>query len=153
MCQQLSHLSTFSANAASQLDVLWHNGNTFGVDSAQVGILKETDQVSLASFLQSQYRGTLESEISLEVLCNFTYETLEWQFPDEKFCALLVTSDFTESNSSGPVPVGFLHTAGGWGTLTSGLGCQLLTWSLSSSGFSSGLLCSCHLDTMNENTD
>lgn len=127
-----THLSTFTTDAASQLDVLWHDGDTFGVNGAQVGVLKQTNQVSLTSLLKSQYSGALEAEISLEVLCDFTDETLEGQFPDQKLSALLVTSDFTKSDGSWPVSVWFLHTTSGWCTLASGLGGQLLARSLSS---------------------
>jgi hypothetical protein len=88
-------LSTFTPDATSQLDIFWHDCDTFGVNSAQVGVFEQSDQVSLAGLLESQDSRALESEISLEVLSNFTDQTLEWQFPDEQFCALLVTSDFT----------------------------------------------------------
>ena len=39
----VKHLSTFTTDAASQLDVLWHNCDTLGVNSAQVGVLKKTN--------------------------------------------------------------------------------------------------------------
>lgn len=126
-------LSTFATDSASQLDVLGHDGDTFGVDGAQVGVLEETNQVSLARLLESQHCRALEAQVGLEVLSDFTYETLEWQFPDEELGALLVTSDFTEGDGSWPVPVWFLHTTGGWCTFASGLSGQLFTWSLSSS--------------------
>jgi hypothetical protein len=144
-CVTHKRLGTFATDTASQLDVLWHDGDTLGVDSAQVGVLEQSYEVCFASLLKSQHSRALESQISLKVLGDFTNKTLEWQFPDQKLGALLVTSDFSESDSSWPVSVGFLHTTSGWGTLASGLGSQLLSWSLSSSGFSSGLLCSCHL--------
>ena len=138
-------LSTFTSDSASQLDVLWHDGDTLGVDSAQVGVFEESDQVSLAGLLESQDSRALESEISLEVLGDFTDQTLEWQFPDEQFCALLVTSDFTESDGSRPVPVWLLHSTSCWCALTSSLGGQLFARSLSSCRFTSGLLCTSHL--------
>ena len=46
-------LSTFSADTAGKLDVLWHDGHTLSVDGAEVGILEQTDQVSLTGLLQS----------------------------------------------------------------------------------------------------
>jgi histone H3 len=46
-------LSTLSTDAASKLDVLGHDGDTLGMDGAQVGVLKETNQVSLRGFLES----------------------------------------------------------------------------------------------------
>ena len=45
-------LGPFSSDSPSQLDILWHDGHTLGVDGAQVGVLKETNQVSLAGLLK-----------------------------------------------------------------------------------------------------
>jgi hypothetical protein len=42
----------------------------------------------------------LETQISFEVLCNFTDKTLEWQFADEQFRGLLVAPNFTEGDGS-----------------------------------------------------
>jgi hypothetical protein len=139
-------LSTFASDTAGKLDVLWHNGDTFCVDGTQVGILKKTNQVSLASFLESHDGGALESEISLEVLGDFSYQTLEWQFSDQELGALLVSSDLSESDGSWPVPVRLLHSAGGGCALTGSFGSQLLPRSLSSGRFSGCLLCSGHRD-------
>lgn len=44
-------LSTFTTNTTSQLNVFRHNGYTLGMDSAQVGVFKQTDQVGFRSFL------------------------------------------------------------------------------------------------------
>ena len=41
--QDLWCLSTFATDAACELDVLWHDGHTLGMDGAQVGILEESD--------------------------------------------------------------------------------------------------------------
>ena len=138
-------LSPLTTDTAGQLDVLGHDGHTLGVDGTQVGILKETDQVSLTSLLKGHDGGALEAEISLEVLGNLTDQTLEGQLADQELCALLVATDLTESHCSWPVPVGFLDTSGGWCTLASGLGGQLLTWGLASSGFTGSLLCTSHV--------
>ena len=141
-------LSPLATDTTSQLDVLWHDGDTLGVDGAQVGVLEETDQVGLASLLKGHDGGALESQIGLEVLGDFTDQTLEWQFPDEQLGALLVPSDFSQSDGSWPVPVGFLDSSGSRGALTSGLGGQLLPGGLASGGLSSCLLSSCHLDSI-----
>ena len=125
-------LSPLATDTTSQLDVLWHDGDTLGVDGAQVGVLEETDQVGLAGLLESHNGGALESQIGLEVLCDFSDETLEWQFPDEELGALLVSPDLSESHGTGPVPMWFLHTTGGWCTLSCGLGGQLLSRGLAS---------------------
>jgi len=52
-CEVCQNLSTFSTDTSCQLDVLGHDGDTLGVDGAQVGILKETDKVSFRCFLES----------------------------------------------------------------------------------------------------
>ena len=48
-----SNLGTFTADSAGKLDVLWHDGDTLGVNGTQVGIFEKTNQVGLASFLKS----------------------------------------------------------------------------------------------------
>ena len=45
--QVQNSLSTFATDAASELDVLWHDGYTLGVDCAKVGILEKTYEVVL----------------------------------------------------------------------------------------------------------
>jgi len=122
------------------LDVLGHDGDTLGVDGAQVGVLKQPDEVGLASLLQSSNGSRLESEISFEILGDFSDETLEGELPDEELGGLLVPPDLPESHSSGPVPVGLLHPSGGGSGLPGSLGGQLLPGSFSSGGFTSGLL-------------
>jgi hypothetical protein len=81
------------------------------VDSSQVGILKETDEVSLSSFLKSEDSGGLETEVGLEVLSNLTDKALEGQLADQELSGLLVLANFTKSDSSGPVSVGLLDSA------------------------------------------
>ena len=110
------------------------------MDGAQVGVLKESNQVSLAGLLQSHDGRALEAKISLEVLSDLTNKTLEGQLADEKLGGLLVTTDLTESDCSGPVTVRFLYTSGGRGALASGLSGQLLAWGFASGGFTCGLL-------------
>ena len=76
-CSGIHFLCTLATDAAGKLDVLWHDGDTFGMDSAKVGVLKQANQVSLRCFLQSHNSRGLESEISLEVLGDLTDESLE----------------------------------------------------------------------------
>ena len=141
-----TNLSALATDAAGQLDVLGHDGDTLGVDGAQVGVLEETDQVGFAGLLKSHDGGALEAELGLEVLSDLTDQALEGQLADEKLGALLVATDLTESDGTGPVTVRLLHSAGGWGGLASCLGGQLLTGSLSSGRFASGLLGTGHFD-------
>ena len=69
-------LSAFSTDTSCQLDVLWHDGDTLGVDGAQVGVFEESDQVSLGCFLESHHGWALESQVGLEVLGDSRPQTL-----------------------------------------------------------------------------
>ena len=89
------------------LDVLGHDDDTLGMDGAQVGVLEQTDEVSLAGLLEGHDGRALESQVGLEVLGDLTDQTLEWQLADQELCALLVTTDLTEGDCSGPVTMGF----------------------------------------------
>ena len=133
-------LSTLATDAAGKLDVLGHDGDTLGVDGAQVGVLKETNKVSLRGLLEGHDGRGLETEVSLEVLGNLTDKALEGQLADEELSGLLVAPDLTESHGTGPVPVGLLDSAGGGGRLASSLGGELLAGGLASGGLASGLL-------------
>lgn len=70
------------------------------MDGAQVGILKEGDEVCLNGLLESTDGGRLEAEVRLEVLCDFTDQTLEGKLADEELGRFLVTTDFTKSDGS-----------------------------------------------------
>ena len=143
-------LGTLAANATGQLDVLGHDGDTLGVDGAQVGVLKQTDEVSLAGLLESHDSRGLESQVSLEVLGDLSHQTLEGQLADEELSGLLVSPDLTESHSSGPVSVGLLHSSGGGSRFSGSLGGQLLPGGLSSSGLTGGLLGTSHCDSSDD---
>uniref|UniRef100_A0AAQ4PXQ6 Core Histone H2A/H2B/H3 domain-containing protein n=1 Tax=Gasterosteus aculeatus aculeatus TaxID=481459 RepID=A0AAQ4PXQ6_GASAC len=58
--------SSLPADAAGQLDVFGHDGDPLGVDGAQVGVLEQAHQVSLAGLLQSHNGGALEAQVGLE---------------------------------------------------------------------------------------
>ena len=143
-CSGRSFLGTLATDAPGQLDVLGHDGDTLGVDGAQVGVLEKTDEVSLAGLLESHDSRGLEPEVSLEVLGDLSHQALEGQLADEQLGGLLVLADLTQSHGSRAVPVGLLHASGGRGGLTGGLGGQLLTRGLASGGFASGLLGTSH---------
>ena len=147
------NLSTLSSDSSCQLDVLWHDGDPLCVDGAEIGVFEEADQVSFWGFLQSGDSGRLESEIRLEVLSDFTDQSLEWQLSDEQFRGFLVSSDLTKSNGTRSVSVWFLDSAGGWCTLPGSFGSQLFSWSFSSSRFTSSLLCTSHFCLSNSVTE
>jgi hypothetical protein len=140
----ISRLSSLSSDSPGQLDVFGHDGDTLGVDSAQVGIFEETDKIRFRSFLQSHNSRALESQVSLEILSDFPHQPLERQLSDEELSALLVTTDLSESDCSWPVSVRLLHSSGGRGTLTSSLRRQLLPGSFTSSRLTGSLLGTSH---------
>ena len=134
------HLRALSADAAGELNVLGHDGDTLGVDGAQVGVLEETDEVGLGSLLKGKDGRSLEAKVALEVLGDLANETLEGELADEQVGGLLVATDLTESDGSWAVTVGLLDASGGGGGLASGLGGELLAGGLASGGLAGGLL-------------
>ena len=78
------NLSTFATNTTNKLDVFGHDGDSLGVDGTQVGVFEKTHQVSLASLLQSHDGRALETQVGLEILGDFSDQTLEWQLADQK---------------------------------------------------------------------
>jgi len=142
-----SRLGPLPPYPTSQLDIFGHDGDTLGMDGTQVGVLKQSHQVCLAGLLKGSNGSTLEAQIRLEVLGNFSHQTLERQLANQQLCGLLVTTDLPQSHGSWPITMGLLHSSGGGCTLPCSLGGELLPRSLSSSGFTSGLLGTGHLST------
>lgn len=138
-------LGSFSADTASQLDILRHDGHPLGVDGAQVGILEETYEIGFAGLLEGHDCRALEPQVGLEVLGDLPHQPLEREFPDEQLGTLLVPPDFSQSDCTGPIPVRLLNTPGGRSTLPGGFGGQLLPRSFASCRFPSGLLGTGHL--------
>ena len=48
------------------------------MDGTQVGVLEQADQIGFGSLLQGEHCGRLEAEVRLEVLRDFTDQTLEF---------------------------------------------------------------------------
>ena len=138
-------LAALSANAAGELNVLRHDGDSLRVDGAEVGILEEGYEVGLGGLLESDDGGLLEAEVVLEILSDFSDESLERELAHEKLGGLLVSSDLSESDCTWSVPVGLLDSSGGRSALASSLGGELLAGSLSSGGFTGGLLGTSHV--------
>jgi len=70
------------------------------VDGAEVGVLKEGDEVGLNGLLKSTDGRGLEAEVGLEILSDLTDKTLEGQLADEELGGLLVATDLTESDGT-----------------------------------------------------
>lgn len=59
------YLSTLSTDSPGKLNILRHDGNPLRMDGAEVGVLKQTNQVSLRSFLKRKNGMALEPQIRL----------------------------------------------------------------------------------------
>ncbi len=59
-------LRPLSTETTGELEVLRLDSDTLSVDSSQVGVLKEGDEVGLGCLLKSHNGGRLESEVGLE---------------------------------------------------------------------------------------
>ena len=98
-------------------------------------------------YLESPDGSALEAKVGLEVLSDFTNQTLERELADQELRRLLVTTDLSEGDGSGPVPVRLLDTSGGGGRLAGSLGGQLLPGGLASGRLTGGLLGTSHLES------
>lgn len=133
-------LGTFSSDSSGQLDVLGHDGDSLGVDGAQVGVLEQTNQVGLRCFLESHHGRRLESKVGFEVLGDLTNQPLEGQLADEKLGGLLVPTDLTKSHRTRTVTMRLLHSSSGRRRFTGCFGGQLLSRGLASGRLTGGLL-------------
>jgi len=150
-CKQYRHrtsskLGALSTNAAGKLDVFRHDRHALGVNGTQVGVLEETNEVSLRSLLKGKDSRSLEAKVALEVLCNLANEALEGKLADEQVRGLLVSADLAEGDGSRAVAMGLLDTSGGRCRLAGGLGGKLLAGCFASSRLACGLLGTSHFD-------
>lgn len=93
-------LRALTTETTGELDVLALDGDTLGVDGAEVGVLEERDEVGLDGLLEGTDGRALEAEVALEVLGNLTDETLERKLADQELGRLLVATDLTESDGT-----------------------------------------------------
>lgn len=114
-------LGTLSSDSSGELNVLVHDGHSLGVDSAQVRVFKQTDEVGLRCLLKGGNGRALESKIGLVVLSDFPDESLEGELSDQELSRLLVLSDLSESDGTGLEAVGLLDTSSLHGGLSGGL--------------------------------
>ena len=136
---------SLTSDSSGELHVLWHDGNSLGVDGAEVGVLEKSNHVGLSSLLKGKDGGGLESEVSLEVRGDFSNESLERKLSDKELSGFLILSDHSEGDGSWSESVSFLHSGDLSVSLSGGLG-NHLSWGLGSGVLSSGLLSSCHFE-------
>ena len=70
-------LRAFTTDTTCKLNILGHDGDALGVNGTQVGIFEQPYKVGLGSFLQGKDGRTLKPKVALEILCDFSYQTLE----------------------------------------------------------------------------
>lgn len=70
------------------------------MDGAEVGVFEQGDEVGLDGLLEGTDGGGLETQVGLEVLGDFTDQTLEGEFADQELSRLLVATDLTESDGT-----------------------------------------------------
>jgi len=110
------------------------DGDTLGVDSAKVGVFKQRHKIGFDRLLKGADGRTLEAQVGLEILGDFTDQALEGELADQELGRLLVPTNLTKSDGTGLVAVRLLDTAGRRRGLASCLGGELLTRSLATSG-------------------
>ena len=139
--ESIKSSGALTADSAGELHVLGHDGNSLGVDGAEVGVLEETDHVGFGGLLEGKDGGALETELASVLRGDLTDESLEGQFADQELGALLETSDLTESDGAGSESVGSLDAVGGLlGLLGSGLVGDVLSGVLGANVLAGGLL-------------
>lgn len=74
------------------------------------------DQSARQRIKQVQVHDNIKTT-DLEILCDFTNETLERELPDQELGRFLVTTNFTKSDSSGAETMRLLHTTSSVGSL------------------------------------
>ena len=139
-----------TTDSAGKLHILGHDGDSLGVDGAEVGVLEETDHVGLGSLLEGEDSRGLETELVSVLRSDFTDESLEGQFADEELGGLLEASDLTESDGAGSEAMGFLDAVGGrLGLLGGSLVSDVLPGVLGAGVLASGLLSAGHCYVFN----
>jgi hypothetical protein len=141
-----ANLRALTADAAGELHVLRHDRDTLGVDGAQVGVFEQANQVRFGRFLQRQDRGRLESQVSLEILGDFSDQSLERQLSDEQFRGLLVLADFSQRDGTRAVSVRLLDATSRRRGFARGLGRELLSRGFATGGFTGSLFRTSHVD-------
>ncbi|KAG0483550.1 hypothetical protein HPP92_011634 [Vanilla planifolia] len=137
-------LSSLSPYATSELHVLRHNSHPLGMNSAKIGVLKETNKIGLTGLLKSSNGRALEAKIRLEILCYLSHEPLKGKLAYEEFSALLILPDLSQRDRPWAKAVGLLHTTRCRSRLPGSFCRQLLSRGLATGGLAGRLLGSRH---------
>ena len=92
-----------------KLHIPRHDGHTLAVDGAKVRVLKQADEVSFCGVLQREDCSGLETNVWLEILCDFSHETLKGKLPNEQVRGLLKLANLAQSDRPRTVSTRLLH--------------------------------------------
>ena len=70
------------------------------MNGAQVRVFEERDQIGFAGLLQCADSCRLKTQVSLEILSDFTNEPLKWEFANEQFGRFLIATNLTQSDGT-----------------------------------------------------
>lgn len=118
------------------------------MDGAEVGVLEETDEVSLGCLLEGEDGGGLEPEVwnrGGHVLGDLADKALEGDLADQQVSGPLVLPDLFQGDGTGPVATRLLDAGMGWVLLPRRLGSELTPRGLASGGLAGGLLGTSHV--------
>ena len=73
-----------SSDSLGELKVFGHDGNSLGMDSAEIGVFEQRDQVCFSGFLEGEHGLGLESNLLLELQGDFFDHSLEGQFSNQE---------------------------------------------------------------------
>ena len=90
---------------------LWHDGDALAVNGAQVGVVKEADQVAFGRLLQRIHRHRRKAHLRLKLVRELFYQTLKRLPRDQEIGRFLVFSYLAERHRAGAVAVGLFHSA------------------------------------------
>ena len=76
-------LCALTSDSSGQLNVLWHDGDSLGMDGTQVGVFEQADHVGFGSLLQGLNGRGLESQFGLVVGGNLSDQALEGSSSDQ----------------------------------------------------------------------
>lgn len=139
----VAKLRAFAADAPRKLHILGHNSNTFGMNSTQIRVFKQSYEMGFGRMLQGKHGRTLKSQVTVNMHRNLTDQPLERELANEQISRLLVSADFAKGHSSGSITVGLLDPTRRW--TVSNFGRQQLSRGLPSGALTrSGLLGTSH---------
>ena len=96
------YLSALATNTACQLHVLGHDGNTLGMNGAQVRVFKHSNKVCFGSLLKGKDGSALETKFScilahhFRILSDLTNQALERSLANQKVRRLLVFPNLSQ---------------------------------------------------------